>query len=102
MATTADEHQRALIYLNSLELMVEDLPEVASEWDQISDGERESWSHDWDNEMGSLRYLTDCVARGRLDEANVGRYEQVVAKLNAALPILQRLNLRTPEAVRAS
>jgi hypothetical protein len=97
MATTANERERALIYLNSLDLMVDDLPEVASEWDQISDVERESWSHDWDNEMGSLRYLADCVAHGVLDDANVCRYEKVLEKLNAALPTLGRLNLQTPE-----
>lgn len=96
MATTAGERQRALIYLRSLELMLGDLPEVAAEWPTIPDVERESWSHDWDNEMGSLQVLTEYVAHGTLEEPEARRYQRIVETVRASLPIIARLNLRRP------
>ena len=40
------------IELKSLGLMVGDLWEVVDEWDSLDDGERASWSLDWDQVMG--------------------------------------------------
>ncbi len=96
MAAASDERQRALIYLRSLELMLGDLPEVADEWADLSDGERESWSHDWDNEMGSLHYLAGCVAQGCLDKESISRYHGILDRLTDALPTLKHLNLQLP------
>ncbi len=48
MATRLAIDQRVEIELKSLRLMLGDLPEVAQEWDELSDGERVSRSLDWD------------------------------------------------------
>lgn len=100
MATTTSQRQRVRGHLRSLELMLGDLPEVASEWGEISDGERESWSHDWDNEMGGLHLLNGWVAQGDLDEADLCRYRSILGQLNDAMPTLKRLNLQLPEFSR--
>ena len=97
MATTADTHERALMYLRTVELMVGDLPEVAAEWSGLADGERHGWSLDWGNEMAGLRRLAEYVAAGALDDVDLGRYRAVLAKLHEAMPLITRLNLRRPE-----
>ena len=96
MATATDTRQRALMYLKTLELMVNDLPEVAQEWGELSDGERESWSLDWGNEMAGLGRLAQYVADGALDAGERARYRRVLRKLKDALPIVERLDLRRP------
>lgn len=102
MAATTDTRERALIYLNSLELMIADLAEVAAEWPQLSDLERESWRLDWGNEMGSLQLLAGYVADGALDEPDTCRYQRVLAELRAVLPTISRLNLRRPRVADIS
>ena len=97
MATTTDIHERALMYLHTIELMVHDLPEVAADWSSLSDGAQHGWSLDWGNEMVGLRRLSEYVAAGALDEADIGRYNAVLAKLHEAAPLIARLNLRRPE-----
>lgn len=97
MATTARERQRALNDLHTLELMVGDLPEVASEWSELSDGERESWSHDWDNEMVGLPRLIEYAAQGLIEGDDARRYEQLTQKLRDAAPLIRRLRLRSPQ-----
>ncbi len=96
MATTAERRQRALMYLRTLDLMVNDLPEVAEEWDRLSDGERESWSLDWGNEMAGLKSLAHFAAEGALTPSEYSQYQEVLRRLLAALPIVDRLNLRRP------
>ena len=96
MTTTADIRERALIYLHTVELMVNDLPEVAADWPELSDGERDGWSLDWGNEMARLRRLAEYVLAGALDEADLGRYHAVLAKLHDAMPLIARLDLRRP------
>ena len=96
MVATADAQQRALMSLTTLELMVHDLPDVAADWDYLSDGERESWSLDWGNEMAALPRLAEAVADGTLDAHDRARYDQVVRTLADAGHIIERLRLRPP------
>ncbi|MGE0543239.1 MAG: hypothetical protein AB7R89_24025 [Dehalococcoidia bacterium] len=97
MATPTEQQQRALSYLRSLELMVDDLPEIADEWDELSDGECESWSHDWDNEMAKLTFLGEYVAQGVLADDDERRYSEVVQKLRDAAPLIRQTHLRSPQ-----
>ncbi len=96
MATTTDTQQRALMSLHTAELMANDLAEVAAEWGQIDDGERESWSLDWGNEMAGLPRLARCVAEGVLDAEQAARYRTLLSKLEELMPLIERLNLRPP------
>jgi uncharacterized protein (DUF433 family) len=96
MATATDRQQRARMYLKMFELMVTELPEVAAEWSTLSEAERESWRLDWSNEMFGLRRLAGHVSDGALSTADQKRYRQVLHRLKAALPLVNRLNLRLP------
>ena len=85
------------IGLESLRLMLGDLPDVAADWDQLSDGERASWSHDWDQLMGTeLRLLDPCYRAGSMTPVQQERYRAVLAQLKTALPLLNRLDLYRP------
>lgn len=77
--------------------MLGDLPEVAQEWTQLGDGERASWSLDWDQLMGSdLTLLERYYRAGELTADQQRRYRAVLHKLEEALPLIERLHLYPP------
>lgn len=83
--------------LNSLALMLDDLPAVVEEWNELSAAERASWSLDWDQEMGALQtLLARSFDEGRMARAEAARYRALWAKICAALPAIQRLGLSCP------
>ncbi len=89
--------QRIEIGLESLRLMLGDLPEVAEEWPHLGDAERASWSLDWDQLMGSYLTLLERYDRaGELTAAQRRRYREVLHTLEEALPLIARLNLYPP------
>lgn len=96
MAATAGARRTPLTPLESIALMLADLPEVAGEWDQISIDERLSWSLDWGNEMSKLDELARAVAAGTLSQAERGQYHALRRDVEAALPTMDRLGLRRP------
>lgn len=96
MVASTDARRRALMTLSTVELMVNDLPEVAADWDELSDGERESWSLDWGNEMAALGRLAEVAAEGQLAADDRARFERLVRTLDDALPTIDHLKLRRP------
>ncbi len=97
MATRSAIDQRVEVDLESLHLMLGDLPEVAQEWDELSDGERVSWSLDWDQLMGALKVTLDPYYRsGDMTADQRARYREILRQLQEALPLIQRLRLYPP------
>lgn len=97
MATKAEVDQRAMIFLGAVDLMLADLPEVAAQWDSLSDAERVSWSLDWDHTMADqLGELAAMYGRGSLSEEHAVAYRQLLQQLKRALPTIRRLNLYRP------
>ena len=101
MATTTEAQQRALMCLHTIELMVNDLPEVAAEWGEIPWGEAAtdeqlSWSMDWGNEMAGLTWLAQYAADGALDAEHEMRYKTLLQRIKEYLPLVDRLHLRRP------
>jgi hypothetical protein len=97
MATRLATDRRIGIDLASLRLMLGDLPEVAQEWDELSDGERVSWSLDWDQLMGALKVTLDPYYRsGAMTDDQRARYGTILGQLKEALPLIQRLQLYPP------
>jgi hypothetical protein len=85
--------------LESVSLMLADLPEVAEEWDRMPDGERVSWSSDWDQLMGTDLFGLDARYReGAMTPEQEVAYEELKAGLEAALPTIEELNLYRPTA----
>ena len=96
MATTPETRRRADLWLRTTALILGDLPEVAEEWESLDDGERVSWSMDWGNEMGGLELLARDADAGLLTPEQQQRFQELVRRLQAALPLMQRLDLAYP------
>ena len=89
--------QRIEIGLEPLRLMLGDLPEVAEEWPHLGDGERASWTLDWDQLMGSyLTLLEEYYRAGGMTADQQRRYQELLRELQEALPLIERLNLYPP------
>ena len=75
-------------------LTLDELTEVAEEWQEMPDGERTSWSLDWDQVMGSdLPEIEQYYRCGKLTAEQRARYRDLRRRLKAALPTIERLNL---------
>ena len=97
MATRTDAGLKVEIELNSLDLMLADLPEVSEEWSHLPEGERVSWSRDWDQLMGSLRAVLEPAYRaGSMTIEQRERYRRILCALETSLPTLERIGLYTP------
>jgi hypothetical protein len=101
MATITEAQQRAELKLETIELMLGDVPEVAAEWGAIPWGEaatdeRLAWSMDWDNQIAALDSLACDVAAGLLTADQQCRYERLLGKLKEALPLIDALRLSRP------
>jgi hypothetical protein len=100
MVTKTDTIERAASTLTTAELMLGDLPEIASEWNALGEGERAAWSIDWDNEMAGLAQVARLAAGGELTADLYSRYRRLLSALADAAPILNQLNLSSPELFR--
>jgi len=97
MAAPTRTNQGIEIGLKSLRLMLGDLPEVAEEWPQLSDGERVSWSLDWDQIMASdLRVLDRHYRAGAMTTEQEARYRKLLCMLKDLPPLIERLQLYPP------
>ena len=97
MATTTEISGRVERSLGALLAEVEDLPNVSAEWDQWTEGNRVSYSLDWDHLMAD--YLTELDGHhraGDLTPDQQARYLELLQKLKATLPIIHHLNLYPP------
>lgn len=76
---------------------VDDLSNVAAEWDDWPDGERASFCLRWDHLMAT--YLTELDQRyrsGEMDDGQRAAYQALLRKLDRALPLVEQLNLYRP------
>jgi hypothetical protein len=97
MDTSTSADGRIEIGLEALRLMIADLPEVAAEWDELSDGERASWSLDWDQLMGSYLYLLDKYYRSQqLTPDQQVRYCTILRRLRESMALIDELQLFPP------
>jgi hypothetical protein len=97
MAAPSKTDPRVEIGLEELRTVLGDLREVSVEWDAMSDGERASWSADWDQLMTTYLPLLDRHARAnRMPEEQLDRYREVLRALREALPTIERLDLCRP------
>jgi hypothetical protein len=83
--------------LEALSADIGDLPELDAEWDTLDEAERVSWSLTWDHVMGTyLPLVDDAYRRGRMTPEQADAYRETLGRLNAALPIIERLRLMPP------
>lgn len=88
---------KVVLGLDVLSADIGDLADLDVEWETLADGERVSWSMNWDHVMGSYLPLIDEAYRaGRMAPEQAEAYRETLTRLKAALPILDRLNLMRP------
>ena len=100
MVATTDTIERAITRLTTTELMLGDLLDIAAEWESLAEGERVAWSIEWDNEMAGLEQISRLAACGELAPDLYSRYRRVLTEIYEAAPILDRLNLASPQPFR--
>lgn len=97
MAAPTTTDRRVAIGLDALERALDDLPEVGREWAAMDDGERASWSLDWDHLMATyLRLIDGHYRSGALIPDQCVRYGAVISRLKQASPLIERLQLYPP------
>lgn len=97
MATQTAADLKVEVNLELLRSTLDDLPGLAQEWDHLGDGERVSWSRDWDQLIGALEVVLEPRYRsGAMTPDQQGRYHAMLRQLEAAAPTLERLGLYLP------
>ena len=96
------DNQKVVYKEKSLRLVADELEEVlqlAEEWDELFEDEQIMTALEWSDAMGHLTALEGEHAAGGLSEEQEKRYVALKAELRAALPIIERLSLRSPREV---
>jgi hypothetical protein len=96
MVTATEAQRRAVMHLETIEPMLDDLPEVADQWAHLNEGEQASWSLDWSSEMSKLEHLAQYASQGLLSADQRKHYRQLVQTVKLRLPVIRRLNLYEP------
>ncbi len=93
MVTATEAQRRAVMHLATIEMMLNDLPEVANEWAQLNEREQASWSLDWSSEMSKVEHLAQYASQGLLSADPRKHYRPLVQAVKLSLPVIRRLNL---------
>lgn len=97
MVTQTDVVNRAKIFIKAVRVEAEDLPNVEREWDAWEDQERASYFLGWDQVMSTyLREADRGYRAGALPPALREEYRDMLRALQAALPLIERLNSYRP------
>ena len=108
MATTPatlTARERHALWLGSVRPDVEELPRLVGEWAELDEGERVSWSHTWDQDMGMVENLVLAAQRGELAAEHRSELAALVRRLEELTPVIEALGLwvlqlRDPTAIR--
>jgi hypothetical protein len=83
--------------LQSLLAEVEDLPNLAAEWDLLPDGARASIALDWDHLMASIMAeLSQAYQSDAMSWEQQERYLLLISNVWEAMPIIDRLGFYHP------
>lgn len=97
MASTATVSGRLDRDIDSLRSFLDDLPDLADQWERLEEGPRVSLSLEWDHLMADyLTELDEHYRSGTMVPAQKLEYASLLRKLKEMLPIITRLNLFRP------
>ena len=96
-ATTPISPDRNELRLCNVRLNVEAIPELAAEWAGLPDGERASWSHAWDNDMGAVENLILAYRRGELTAERERELRELVRCLGELSAVIAAMGLWLPD-----
>ena len=93
--TIVVSHLERTLYALSAELR--DLPEVAAEWETLSDGQRVTIALDWDHLMATyLPEVEHAYRAGDMTDEQRDQYQLLRQQLRDALPLFAQLDLFRP------
>ena len=97
MATPSSTSADVELYLDCAWRMIDDVPELAGEWDDLPDAERASWSLDWDQVvLDDMRRLDREYRGGGMSRVQEASYQRLLHRFADLLPVLSRLGLSIP------
>jgi hypothetical protein len=96
-ATTPITPDRNELRLRNVRLDLEAIPELAAEWAGLTDGERASWSHTWDNDMGAVENLIFACRRGELTTEHERDLRELVRRLGELSAKIAAMGLWLPD-----
>lgn len=100
MAQAPEMSKGALILYNT-QLVVDDLPCVAEDWDGWNEDIQADFTLEWMALMTNLTYVLDRVLSGQASSEETAAYEKLQADLRTAAAILRKLELHVrPELLQ--
>src|SRR5215210_4110555 len=96
-ATTPISPDRNELRLRNVRVDVEAIPELAAEWAGLPNGERASWSHTWDNDMGAVENLILAYRRGELTTEQERDLRDLVRRLGDLSAKIAAMDLWLPD-----
>ena len=97
VATTYTSPDLNELRLRNVRLDVEAIPELAAGWAVLPDGERASWSHAWDNDMGAVENLIIAYRRGELTAEREHELRELVRRLRELSAEIAAMGLWLPD-----
>ena len=77
--------------------MLDELAEVTAEWDEIPDGERASWSMDWDQfALDKISRVTGHYESGDMTPDQEASYRRLLQRIEANRDLIERFGLTMP------
>ncbi len=97
MAPTAYITKRASQFLNGIHRFVDDLPDLAEEWDALDEVEQVTFSLEWDHMMADyLTQLAEYHSGGQLTKVQQKSYSKLLNRLKDNMSIIERLDWYRP------
>ena len=82
--------------LRIMGIELDELPEAAEDWPDMTDVHQDSFASDWSNTIGGVQVMETARLSGGLTEAQSARFGLLKARLRELLPTIDRLGLARP------
>lgn len=83
--------------LRDIAAMVAEIPETATEWPDLADGERASFGLEWANYMAGVEHLIGDYYDDELTPDQKGDLFALLRRLQEVGPLLDRIDVRRPD-----
>ncbi len=78
-------------------LMLEELDDNVTHWNEMSDWEQDDWHLEWGQFVNNVEYkLHIAYQSGQMTSKQQSKYKELLSKLKKAAPTLKKLNLSQP------
>ena len=102
MATPPEVTSKIDAILRAIAAEVADLPTRIGEWEEETDDNRMAFSLEWKELMDRLSLVGSASRNGTLTAQQQATYRDLLHRLDQALPLIDRLKLSRPRALRGT